>query len=150
MKGKKAQFDGFRCLALAAMICLLVSCGDRLVDINTSPTDVAVIGNINHYVSESDLRAGVVKTADYVSPVKLSHRKHERAGVDCFTCHHKKGNDDRIKECARCHKGERGEEQLHNFCITCHSQRAKGPVMCQDCHVPDAHAPGAPAHAGPR
>jgi hypothetical protein len=23
---------------------------------------------------------------------------------------------------------------MHDFCITCHAQKAKGPVMCQDCH----------------
>lgn len=125
----------FAILALVITFLLsLTACGKGTTDINSSPTDTVSITKINSYVTAADLRAGVKKTNNYMAAVKMSHKKHEDAGVPCFTCHHKKGNDERIKQCAYCHKGKKGDGTMHQFCITCHLDRKKGPSMCQDCH----------------
>jgi len=113
-------------------------CSERIAEINPSPTDIVVISDINKHITQSDLTAGIQKTNGVIASVKMSHKVHEQAGVQCIVCHHKKGNDDRVKECAQCHKGSQGERVMHDFCITCHVEKAKGPAMCQDCHVIDA------------
>ncbi|HSV96170.1 MAG TPA: cytochrome c3 family protein [Spirochaetota bacterium] len=123
------------CSLVISVSFAVAGCKEGTTSINPSPTDVYIINSVNKFVTDSDLKAGVVKTRDLVSDVKISHLKHQKAGVDCFTCHHKKGNDDRIKVCAQCHKGSRGEDEIHDFCIGCHAVKAKGPTMCQDCHL---------------
>ena len=110
-------------------------CKEGTTSINPSPTDVYTISSVNKFITDADLKAGVTKSRGLMSEVKISHLKHEKAGIDCFTCHHKNGNDDRIKVCAQCHKGSQGEDEIHDFCIGCHAEKAKGPTMCQDCHL---------------
>lgn len=132
MKGIKMYYGSIVLCACVALSSVYIGCSERLAEVNTSPTDVVIIKDINTHISAAN---GAEKTRGLIDLVSMSHRKHELAGVQCFTCHHKKGNDDRIKECAQCHKGGQGEKVMHDFCITCHSQKAKGPVMCQDCHL---------------
>lgn len=135
MKRKSLLFLCF--LAFTVFAFGLAACNKGTTSINTSPTDVVTITDINSFITDADLKAGVQKTNNYVSPVKMSHLKHEKNGVGCFTCHHKKGNDDRIKECAKCHKGKAADNTMHNFCIKCHAEKKEGPTMCQDCHKPE-------------
>lgn len=99
-----------------------------------SPTDVVTITDVNSAITEKDVASGVQKTNNFVPPVKMSHEKHEAAGMKCVQCHHKQKNDDRIKQCAACHKGDRGRDLMHNFCVDCHAKSAKGPSQCQQCH----------------
>lgn len=111
------------------------SCKEGTTSINPSPTDVVTIKKSNQYITDADIKAGIKKTNGFMPAVKLSHTKHEANVKDCFTCHHKKGNNDRIKQCAQCHKGDKGKDVMHKFCIDCHAEKNKGPVMCQDCHI---------------
>ncbi len=124
---------------IATFVCALIagfsSCKEGTTAINPSPTDVVTVTDINKFITDEDIKAGVVKTNNYVSAVKMSHWKHEREGVQCTVCHHKNGNDDRIKQCAACHKGKTGDETMHNLCINCHVEKKEGPTMCQDCHT---------------
>ena len=86
---------------------------------STKNTDLVTISKIN-----KDAQLGAVT---------LPHVKHEKAGVKCVVCHHKKNNDDRIKICARCH-GEGADELMHNLCVNCHKEKKKGPTDCTACH----------------
>jgi len=81
------------------------------------------------------------KGSDRISPMKsqlgavvMSHKVHEKAGLKCIDCHHKDNNDDRIKQCAVCHKGDNGYETLHGLCVDCHIAKKKGPQECMQCH----------------
>jgi hypothetical protein len=121
-------------LAALFSVILIVACKEGTTSVNPSPTDVVKITDINAFISKEDLAAGTVKTNGYVAPVMMPHQKHEDAGIQCTTCHHKFFNDDRIKQCAYCHKGKKGDETLHALCINCHLEKKKGPTMCQDCH----------------
>jgi hypothetical protein len=33
----------------------------------------------------------------------IVHKTHESAGIDCYKCHHKWENPDRIRNCTNCH-----------------------------------------------
>lgn len=135
MKSKRFSVIGAIAALMCALIAVLPSCKEGTTAINQSPTDVVTITDINKFITDDDLKAGVVKTNNYVSPVQMSHWEHEKKGVRCETCHHKKGNDGRIKQCAACHKGKAGDETMHNLCINCHVAKKEGPSMCQDCHT---------------
>ncbi len=132
----------FMCGVVATLACAFIagfsSCKDGTTAINRSPSDVVTVTDINKFITDEDIKAGTVKTNNYVSAVKMSHWKHEREGVQCEICHHKKGNDDRIKQCAACHKGKAGDETMHNLCINCHVEKKEGPSMCQDCHTEES------------
>ena len=70
-----------------------------------------------------------------VGAVVFPHKFHEtEVGLSCEKCHHKKGNDDRIKQCAVCHNGYKGYETMHGLCLDCHISRGKGPQECMQCH----------------
>jgi len=138
VKAKKVYQWGLVLTISFILTFLFSGCADRITEINPSPTDVVTIGDINKHITQSDLGAGIQKTNGVIASVKMSHKAHEQAGVQCIVCHHKKGNDDRIKECAQCHKGSQGEKLMHDFCIACHVEKAKGPSMCQDCHLTGA------------
>lgn len=116
---------------LLVVFAVLIRCGDVG---SISPTDVVTITDVNAAITEKDLAAGIHKTNNFVPPVQMSHEKHEAQGIKCVLCHHKHKNDDRIKQCAACHKGDKGRDLMHNFCIECHMKAAKGPSQCQQCH----------------
>lgn len=121
---------------LAACALAFSACSGPIEAINPSPTDVVTITDINKFITEADLKAGVKRTNNYVSSVLFSHSKHEAKRIECKLCHHKVNNDDRIKQCAVCHKGKSGDTTMHDFCIGCHmkDKSSKAPTMCQDCH----------------
>jgi hypothetical protein len=78
---------------------------------------------------------------DQVGTVIFPHKTHEdEAGLKCEYCHHKKGNDDRIKQCAVCHNGYAGFDTMHGLCVDCHISRANGPQKCMQCHQNLKHA----------
>ena len=124
----------FMVLAIIFLPLIFLSCNEGTVSINPSPTDVVTVTDINKFITRDDELKGIKKTNGLIAPVRISHKIHEDEGVQCVTCHHKKGNDDRIKQCAYCHKGVRGDETIHNLCINCHLSKKKGPAMCQECH----------------
>lgn len=111
---------------------ILSACGKQY-----SPTDLVAFTNINTFMGEDDLAKGNRKTVAEMPRVRVSHVKHENAGVQCIACHHKKYNDSRIKQCHHCHKGIRGVEDMHKYCITCH-QKMKAPTACAECHTEKA------------
>ena len=131
----KKRFFLKEALVLCAAISTIafLSC-DGTTSIHQQSTDVVSITDINAKITEADVAAGIQRTNNFVGSVTMSHVKHEGARIQCELCHHKKKNDDRIKQCAACHKGAAGRDAMHNFCITCHSNGGEGPVMCQDCH----------------
>jgi len=100
--------------------------------------DTVVITKSDALLTPADSVAGAVRTGNAADPVKMSHKSHVRAGVACATCHHKKGNDGRVKQCALCHKGEKAHEEMHGLCIGCHGKEKKGPQedLCESCHQP--------------
>ena len=98
---------------------------------NRVDTDNVVITKITVNGTQAD---GVSPFKGNVGVVAMSHSAHENQGVQCIDCHHKKGNDDRIKECARCHMGDEGYNALHGKCVDCHISKNKGPQKCMECH----------------
>ena len=76
----------------------------------------------------------ISKVNNTMDAVKIPHIKHQEAEVKCVVCHHKNENDDRIKNCSKCHKGKGADETMHNLCVNCHKERNKGPKDCTDCH----------------
>lgn len=118
------------------IISMIIGCSEGTTNINPSPTDVVTVTNINTFITEKDKAAGITATLNAMDAVLMPHSKHENAGIKCVICHHKEGNDDRIKQCAACHKGARGEDTIHGLCINCHAQTKKGPVLCNECHIP--------------
>ncbi len=116
-------------------VAILFGCAQGTTDFNPSPTDVVTVTDVNKFISEKDKQSGISATMNAMDPVPMSHKIHEDAGIKCVVCHHKVGNDDRIKQCAECHKGAKGEDTIHSLCINCHAQSKKGPVLCNECHI---------------
>ncbi len=120
------------------IIVMFIACAMSLLRCNDaggiSPTDVVTITDVNSAITEKDVGAGVQKTNNFLPQVKMSHEKHEAQGMKCVQCHHRQKNDDRIKQCAACHKGEGGRDIMHNFCVECHVKASQGPSQCQQCH----------------
>lgn len=112
-----------------------VSCSEGTTNINPSPTDVVFVKDVNAFITQNDRMSGIEATMNEMDPVAMPHNKHEKAGIKCVICHHKEGNDDRIKQCAVCHKGAAGEDTIHNLCINCHAQAKEGPTLCNQCHI---------------
>ncbi len=123
---------------VAIAVIFAVGCSQGTTTINPSKTDVVTVTDINKYITEKDTQSGLTATMNAMDPVMMPHKTHEEAGVKCIVCHHKQGNDDRIKQCAVCHKGASGEDTLHNLCINCHAQTKKGPALCNECHIAKA------------
>ena len=114
-------------IALAIMPVMV--CSD-----NVNTVDTVTITGVNEFYTEADA-AGGVKTLETTIRVKMPHSSHEKSGISCETCHHKKGNDERIKKCAYCHKGLAGAKMFHTSCVKCHTEMNKGPVRCNECHI---------------
>jgi hypothetical protein len=97
---------------------------------NSVDTDIVTIKKITAYGNPLD----GVQYKGNVGAVKMSHSLHEQHGVTCNDCHHKDNNDARIKECARCHTGDKGFNAMHGLCVDCHISKNKGPQKCMECH----------------
>jgi len=88
------------------------------------------------------------------APVDFPHKKHEDAGIDCMTCHHKAESKDAIKGCSveGCHTNtdKKAKKDPKGFyaafhskksdasCLGCHKKEKKAgkkvPVSCKACH----------------
>lgn len=98
---------------------------------NPVDTDEVVITKVTAYGKQAD---GVSPYKGNVGAVTMSHKVHAEQGLACIDCHHKKGNDARIKQCAKCHNGQPGYETMHGLCVDCHIAKGKGPQKCMECH----------------
>jgi nitrate reductase gamma subunit len=94
-----------------------------------------IIHRVDSFVTRDDLRAGLTLSDKDAPLVSFSHTRHMRAGVACEQCHHQGIKDHKAPACAQCHKGAPAVEVMHDACITCHRQGARGPVSCNDCHT---------------
>ncbi len=97
-----------------------------------SPTDVVSITKTTRFAKSED--GSPMKSN--VGAVKMSHKTHGKEGLQCVQCHHREGNDERIKTCAAegCHVGGKGYGDLHNLCLGCHIEKKEGPQKCKNCH----------------
>jgi len=118
-------------LLSAIIVFFVVSCNRDPWTYTSSPTDVVSITKTTKFIKQAD---DATPMKSQVGTVKMSHRVHEEHGVKCEVCHHKKGNDDRVKECAQCHKGYEGYATMHNLCLNCHIENKEGPLKCKNCH----------------
>jgi hypothetical protein len=98
---------------------------------NPVDTDEVVITKVTAYGTQAD---GVSPFKGQVGAVTMPHKVHAEQGMECIDCHHKKGNDARIKQCAKCHTGQAGYETMHGLCVDCHIAKKKGPQKCMECH----------------
>ncbi len=97
-------------------------------------TDTVILTSVDSFVSAQDTGLSAIKVGWTPGPVTLSHRVFEKAGISCITCHHRKGNESRIKQCSQCHKGVSGMETMHKACGVCHVQRNMN-MSCTSCHA---------------
>lgn len=83
--------------------------------------------------------------------VPFEHDAHnEKAEIDdCVVCHHGMTDDGKQdmenssegESCESCHAVERTDggtplmRAYHKQCIDCHTEKAKGPLACGECHV---------------
>lgn len=96
--------------------------------------DRIIITNFNKFITSADIQNGIKKSSGfYKQHVNFSHLTHEKH-AKCLTCHHRNFNDERIKKCAYCHKGNPGSRTIHDFCIGCHIKQ-DGPQSCSGCHT---------------
>ncbi len=98
--------------------------------VTNSPTDRVSVTKVTRFATMDD---GVTPQKSLVGTVIFSHKTHEAMGLECDYCHHKNGNDDRIKQCAKCHKGYEGYDVMHGHCLDCHMEKG-GPERCMECH----------------
>jgi len=102
---------------------------------NRVDTDKVVITKITAFNSEDGLKQkDGPQYKGNVGAVTMSHSVHEQHGVKCADCHHKNDNPERIKQCAKCHYGEKGFNTMHGLCVDCHISVRKGPQKCMECH----------------
>ncbi len=97
-----------------------------------SPTDIVTISKVSRATDKE--KTGGKEYKSQVGVVKMSHKVHQEEGIPCQKCHHKNGNPDREKKCARCHTGEKGYDTMHGLCVDCHIAMKKGPQHCKECH----------------
>lgn len=110
---------------------IIISCSDD----GYRTTDIVTVSSVNTFITKADIEKKIKRTSAQTTAVTLSHQAHEDSGTKCITCHHKKKNDTRVKKCAFCHKGLKGANHLHKFCIKCHKEKDEGPVSCNECHI---------------
>jgi formate-dependent nitrite reductase cytochrome c552 subunit len=116
-------------LAIGGMI---ASCKLDPWETDVFPTDVVTITKTTKIFDTQKQTAQVYKSQ--VGSVKFSHKVHEKQGLKCIDCHHKQGNPEREKACAKCHNGDNGYKTMHGLCINCHIERKSGPQKCKQCH----------------
>ncbi len=120
-----------------ALLCMLafvmLACGTDpwIQGGNRVDTDKVVITKVTAHGTQKD---GVSPYKGQVGAVTMSHKVHADQGLGCFDCHHKKGNDARIKQCGKCHTGQAGYNTMHGLCVDCHIAKGKGPQKCKECH----------------
>ncbi len=136
MKFKHLLRGELAVVGLFSISLVMLSCGDFTANVNPHHNDVVKVTDVNALVTDADVNAGVVKTKNEVTAVSMSHSVHESKNIECKECHHKVNNDNRIKQCAQCHKGAQGRDVMHTACMSCHLTRKAGPTMCQECHEP--------------
>ncbi|PKL15828.1 MAG: hypothetical protein CVV49_19425 [Spirochaetae bacterium HGW-Spirochaetae-5] len=118
-------------LCLLSLVMLACEADPWIQRGNPVDTDHVVITKVTAYGKQAD---GVSPYKGQVGAVIMSHKVHEKQGLACVDCHHKNGNDDRIKQCAKCHNGQAGYEIMHGLCVDCHIQKKEGPQKCMECH----------------
>lgn len=90
------------CCLLAVIIpALFVSCKKK------GPTDMAELTRI-------------VATQSTKDEMDIVHKTHEKAGIDCYKCHHKWENPDRIRNCSNCHQKDL-VVITKDTCLKCHT-----------------------------
>ncbi|MBD3320128.1 MAG: hypothetical protein GF350_03445 [Chitinivibrionales bacterium] len=120
--------------AFPAVLCAVSLVGYSKNNDEEISTDTVTVTNVQTHIDSSDTGAFKEGFNFSMPGVTMSHVAHEQAGVtECITCHHKHDNDDRIKECAQCHKGVEGMDIMHENCGVCHDEQ-KIATNCAYCH----------------
>lgn len=117
---------------IVAIVCVIASCKLDPWTGGDSHTDIVTITKIT--TNPEAKQAGGTVYKGNVGAVKMSHKKHMDKGMQCVDCHHKKGNPDREKKCAKCHTGDAGYNTMHGLCVDCHIAKKEGPQQCKECH----------------
>jgi hypothetical protein len=132
---KRRMLFSVKALLCAACLsaCAAQPLGARALLGDSISTDTVVVVPVDSFVTAKDTGAFAKKIGWTPGPVEVYHRTFEKAGLTCSTCHHKKNNPNRIKQCARCHKGVAGMDVLHKKCGQCHMERTMD-MACTACH----------------
>ena len=93
------------CVIVLLMPALLVSCKKK------GPTEITGLTRI-------------VATQSSKDEMDIVHKTHERAGIDCFKCHHTWENPDRIRNCSNCHQKDI-VQITKDTCLKCHMAKDK-------------------------
>ncbi len=91
--------------AICCMTCLLT-----IVSVSAcsrkGPVDVSVL-------------VPIVESKSGKDNMDIVHKMHENAGIDCYKCHHKWENPDRIRNCSNCHTND-SVQITKDTCVKCH------------------------------
>jgi len=101
---------------------------------SVTAADSVIIHRVDDFITPGDINTGVSPVDRDAPRVVMSHKTHEKAGLECVQCHHKDNNETRIYQCAKCHKGSTGMDMMHTACIDCHTKSGSGPADCSGCH----------------
>jgi hypothetical protein len=66
--------------AIIAVLFVIQGCKEGTTSINPSPTDVYTISSVNKYITDTDIKAGVVKSRGLMNDVKISMSYTRRPG----------------------------------------------------------------------
>jgi hypothetical protein len=66
----------------------------------------------------------IVASQSSKDEMDIVHKTHEKAGIDCYNCHHKWENPDRIRNCSNCHQKDVGKI-TKDTCLKCHTANGK-------------------------
>lgn len=92
------------CCATSILIMMsVVACSRK------GPVDVAVL-------------IPIVKSESGKDNMDIVHTTHKNAGIDCYKCHHKWENPDRIRNCSNCHTKDIKQITI-DTCVKCHSTK---------------------------
>jgi ribosomal protein L40E len=77
-------------------------------------------------------------------PVIFPHKAHQETN-DCVVCHHTAKVADDAESCFNCHGKDPDipdpsqmsskKNPFHILCKDCHTELAKGPTKCKECHT---------------
>ncbi len=105
-KGNMKKIIPLICSIVILMLpALLVSCKKK------GPTDMPELTRI-------------VATQTSKDDMDIVHKTHEKAGIDCYKCHHKWENPDRIRNCSNCHQKDI-VQITKDTCLKCHTAKDK-------------------------
>ncbi len=111
MSDKKSTGNMKQLINLTSFVLILIIPAFIVSCKKKGPTDMAELTRI-------------VATQSTKDEMDIVHKTHEKMGIDCYKCHHKWENPDRIRNCSNCHQKDI-EQITKDTCLKCHLAKDK-------------------------